>query len=726
MAIYNDQIKQRIKADEEQFYASFETLASAVTGKTTFADDAATDDAIAQIFRFYRLTMPVVAREERGQTLDFNERLNRMLSPSGIMRRDVDLSGAWYKDGAGAMLGRGKNGEVIALIPAGLSGYKYTDRQSGKTVKIDKKEAANIDRDAICFYKPFPQKKLSIPDLLKYILGMFSVADFVSVAATTLAVTLIGLLSPYVNKVLFSDVINSADKGILFPAAFLLIGVTLSTSLIGITRSMVMSRLNTKMGISVQAAAMMRVLSLPPSFFKSYGAGEFSSRTSAISSLCSILAGALLTAGLSTLFSLIYIGQIFTFAPALVIPALIIIAVTLVFSVLNTFVQMNISKKSLEQSSKVSGLVFAFLSGIQKIRLAGAERRVFAKLAEAYAKPAKFQYNPPFVAKYSAAISLVISSVGSIAIYVAAVKSGVSMPDYMAFSVSYGMVAGAFMSLSGIVSTFANIRPILNLVKPLFDKAPETSSDKPAVSSVSGALELNNISFRYTENTPLVLEDFTLKIRRGQYIAIVGRTGCGKSTLMRLLLGFETPQKGAVYYDGRDISSVDIKSLRRNIGVVMQDGKLFSGSVYDNIVISAPWLTVDEAWEAAVAAGIADDIRAMPMGMHTMISEVSGGVSGGQRQRLMIARAVAPNPKILMLDEATSVLDNITQKQVMDALGKLKCTRLVIAHRLSTIKQCDRIVYLNGGHIIEDGTYDELIAKNGAFAELVRRQQLDG
>ncbi|MDR0859407.1 MAG: ATP-binding cassette domain-containing protein, partial [Oscillospiraceae bacterium] len=668
MAIYNDQIKQRIKADEEQFFGSFETLASAVTGKTKFADDTATDDAIAQIFRFYRLTMPAVPREERGQELDFNERLNRMLSPSGIMRRDVNLCGAWYTDGAGAMLGRIKtgdspnpgSGEVIALIPAGLSGYKYTDRQSGKAVKIDKKEAANIDRDAICFYKPFPQKKLSIPDLLKYILGMFSAADFVSVAAATLAVTLIGLLSPYVNKVLFSDMINSADKGILLPAAFLLIGVTLSTSLIGITRSMVMSRLNTKMGISVQAAAMMRVLSLPPSFFKGYGAGELSSRTSAISSLCSILAGALLTTGLSTLFSLIYIGQIFAYAPALVIPALVIIAVTLVFSMLNTLVQMSSSKKSMELSAKVSGLVYAFISGIQKIRLAGAERRVFAKWAEAYAKPAKLQYSPPFVAKYSAAISLVISSVGTIAIYFAAVKSGVSMPDYMAFSVSYGMVAGAFMSLSGIVTTFANIRPILNLVKPLFDTAPETSSAKPVVSSVSGALELNNISFRYTEHTPLILEDFTLKIRRGQYIAIVGRTGCGKSTLMRLLLGFETPQKGAVYYDGRDIANVDIKSLRRNIGVVMQDGKLFSGSVYDNIVISAPWLTVDDAWEAAEAAGIADDIRAMPMGMYTMISEGSGGVSGGQRQRLMIARAIAPNPKILMLDEATSALDNIT------------------------------------------------------------------
>ena len=224
---------------------------------------------------------------------------------------------------------------------------------------------------------------------------------------------------------------------------------------------------------------------------------------------------------------------------------------------------------------------------------------------------------------------------------------------------------------------------------------------------------------------PLVIDDLSLKIRAGQYVAIVGSTGCGKSTLMRLMLGFEKPQKGAVYYDGKDLNSIDQRSLRRKIGVVLQDGKLFQGDIYSNIVISAPHLSLDDAWDAAEMAGIADDIRRMPMGMHTIISEGSGGVSGGQRQRLMIARAIAPKPKILMFDEATSALDNITQKIVSDSLDKLKCTRIVIAHRLSTIKQCDRIIYLEKGKIVEDGTYDELIAQNGKFAELVERQRLD-
>jgi ABC-type bacteriocin/lantibiotic exporter with double-glycine peptidase domain len=224
---------------------------------------------------------------------------------------------------------------------------------------------------------------------------------------------------------------------------------------------------------------------------------------------------------------------------------------------------------------------------------------------------------------------------------------------------------------------------------------------------------------------PYVIDNLSLKIKSGQYVAIVGTTGCGKSTLMRLLLGFETPQKGAIFYDGKDLATIDLKSLRKRIGTVMQNGKLFSGDIFSNIVISSPQLTLEDAWKAAEMAGIAEDIRNMPMNMHTIISEGSGGISGGQRQRIMIARAIAPNPKILMFDEATSALDNITQRIVSESLDKLKCTRIVIAHRLSTIKQCDRIIVLNKGKIIEDGTYDELMDKKGFFSELVERQRVD-
>ena len=281
------------------------------------------------------------------------------------------------------------------------------------------------------------------------------------------------------------------------------------------------------------------------------------------------------------------------------------------------------------------------------------------------------------------------------------------------------------MALAPLFTKFSEMKPIIEVIKPILEAEPEVSENKKIITDLSGAIELNHVSFKYSENGPLVLDDINLKIKPGQYIAIVGKTGCGKSTLMRLLLGFESTKNGAIYYDGQDINSLDLRSLRRHIGAVMQNGKLFQGDIFSNIVISAPWLTLDEAWEAAKLAGIDKDIKEMPMGMHTIISEGSGGVSGGQKQRLMIARVIAPKPSILMFDEATSALDNITQKRISESLDLLKSTRIVIAHRLSTIKNCDRIIVIDKGKIIEDGTFNELMKSKGYFAELVERQQIE-
>ena len=432
-----------------------------------------------------------------------------------------------------------------------------------------------------------------------------------------------------------------------------------------------------------------------------------------------------MSTGLTSLFSLMYISQIFAYAPMLVWPALAIIFVTIGFSIFTTFYQMRYTKMRMEISAEESGMSYAMITGVQKIKMAGAEKRMFARWSKLYSKQLVLTYNPPMFLRANGAFSALISSVGMIVMYFMAVKSKVSVADYYAFNTAYGMVCGAFMSLAGLTTTIAQFKPAIEMAKPVMEEIPEISEGKVVIERLSGGIELSNISFRYNDNMPNVIDNLSLKIRPGQYVAVVGETGCGKSTLVRILLGFEKPQKGAVYYDGKDISAIDLKSLRRKIGVVMQNGKLFQGDIYTNIVISAPELSVDEAWEAAEMAGIAEDIRRMPMGMHTIISEGSGGVSGGQRQRLMIARAIAPKPKILIFDEATSALDNVTQKIVSDSLAKLKCTRIVVAHRLSTIKECDRIIYLENGSIAESGTYDELIAKRGRFAELVERQRLD-
>lgn len=685
-------------------------------------DRIKTKSEIDRILKFYR----VKTRDVPDDISDMNEQLEYLMRPHGFMRRTVTLEKGWYHDAIGAMLGRRTdNGNIVALIPSGLSGYSFSDENTGKTVRLSKKTEKLIDREAICFYKPLPLKKIGIPALMKYIAETLSVSDFVYFAFAVLAVTLVGMLSPMLNRIIFSDVIGSGSLQLVLAITVFMVCVSVALIILGGVKALLMARIGTKMNISVQAATMMRVMSLPADFFKTYSSGELSSRSQNINTLCNMLVSSVLSTGLTSLFSLIYISQVFTYAPALVAPALCVTAATVLFSLISAFAQMKVSKKQMELSAKENGMEYALITGVQKIKLSGAEKRAFARWGNLFAKESELKYNPPLFLRVNGAVTAAISLAGTILMYYAAVKSGVSVADYYAFNTAYGMLSAAFMSLSGIALTAAQIKPVMDMAMPILSAVPEISDGKQVISRLSGGIELNNVSFRYDENMPLIVDDLSLKIRPGQYVAIVGSTGCGKSTLMRIMLGFETPQKGAVYYDGKDLCSIDLKSLRRRVGVVMQNGKLFQGDIYSNITISAPWLTVDDAWEAAELAGIAEDIRRMPMGMNTLISEGSGGVSGGQRQRLMIARAIAPKPKILMFDEATSALDNLTQKKVSASLDALKCTRIVIAHRLSTIRQCDRIIVLDKGKIIEDGRYDELIASNGYFAGLVARQRLD-
>ncbi|MDY5653515.1 MAG: NHLP bacteriocin export ABC transporter permease/ATPase subunit [Erysipelotrichaceae bacterium] len=726
MGWFNEQIKERKISDNNAFEASFDNITASVLGKkmSSALNDSRiiTKNAIDAILKFYH----VPSREVPEELEDMNEQLEYLMRPYGIMRRSVILESGWYKDAIGAMLGiRKDNGTVVALIPSGFSGYEYFDLESGKYIKVKKSNEDLFEDEAIAFYKPFPLKSLTIKDLIVYIAQVLSVSDYVAIALATLAVSLLGMLTPKINNILFSVVVTSGSVRLLVGIAIFAICLSLTSLIISSVKSLISARINTKLSISIEAATMMRLMSLPADFFKNYSSGELQERAGNISSLCDMLVSTILNTGLTSAFSLIYIYQIFVYAPGLVIPSLIITFITIIFFVVSALMQMKISVKQMELGGRESGMTYALISGVQKIKLAGAEKRAFARWANLYAERISYSYNPPAFLKLNPVISSAISLTGTLVMYYMAVKTGVSVAEYYAFNTAYGMVSGAFMSLSSIALTFAQIKPILERVKPLLDAKPEISEGKQVITRLSGAVEMNNVSFRYNESMPNVIDNLSLKIRPGQYVAIVGKTGCGKSTLMRLLLGFEKADRGAIYYDGKDINSLDLKSLRRKIGSVMQNGKLLQGDIYSNITISAPWLTMDEAFEAAEKAGIAEDIRRMPMGMHTMISEGSGGISGGQRQRLMIARAIAPKPKILMFDEATSALDNITQRQVCEALDAMKCTRIVIAHRLSTIKQCDRIIVLDGGHIVEDGTYRELIDNKGYFYELVERQRVD-
>lgn len=725
MGWFDEQIKQRIENDDEMFAEAFARMANLVSSEkiiTSFSDDRKlAEEAIGDILKYYHVRI----REIPDKLKDINEVLEYLLCPAGIMRRTVKLSGDWYQDAIGAMLGTKKDGSIIALLPGGMHGYYYREYSTGKIKKINRKNAEEIDEEAVCFYQPFSLTKLKIPDLLRYFFRQLHTKDYMMILAATGVLTALGLVTPKISHYLYGKVLVYGSRPLLMAVVLTLFCVTLAGSFITVIKGILNTNISTKMNLAVESAVMMRVLSLPVDFFKRFSSGELANRIGYMNRLCSMIFDAVFSTGLTAVFSLVYIGQVLKFAPTLVVPSIVITLVTICFLLLTSVVQMRITERQMNEAGKESGMVYALINGVAKIKNAGAEKRAFAKWSRQYVNAAEYLYKPPMFLKLNGTIITAISLVGTIVIYYTAIHFGITMADYMAFNSAYGMVSGAFASLAGIVITVSRIQPILKMVTPILETEPEIDTKRQVVTRLRGSIELNNVSFRYQKTMPNVLDNLSLKIRPGQYVAIVGKTGCGKSTLIRILLGFEKPQKGAVYYDGKDINSMDVKSLRQKIGVVMQNGKLFQGDIYSNITISAPQLTLEQAWEAAEMAGMADDIRQMPMGMHTIISEGHGGISGGQRQRLLIARAIAPKPRILMFDEATSALDNITQKQVSESLERLKCTRIVIAHRLSTIRHCDRIVVLDQGKIVEDGTYEELLERKGHFAELVERQQVD-
>lgn len=723
MGWFDEQIKERLASDQEILEDSFLRLAGVVLDEKAAQrlqdERLIVKEALDSILKYYH-EKPVELPEN---VKNIGEQLDYVLRPTGLMIRDVELTEGWQYDAYGPMLGFFReSGNAVALLPNLFGTYWFSDPATGKMSVVTKKNAGLFEMEAFCFYQSLPMKPLGIPDLILYMKNSISNSDFLQIALATLVVTLVGTIEPKVYSLVTGKILMNKQASVLIGMMAFLVSAAFASQMLSMVRSLLMERINTKTSLAVEASVMMRILSLPVNFFRKYSSGELSSRAQSVNSLCNMLLENFMSVGLTSLMSLIYIMQIFSFARVLVVPSIIIILSTVIIGIVASLMQIDISRRRMKIAAEESGMAFAMLNGIQKIRLSGSEKRVFARWAQKYSEDARLQYNPPLFIKLNSVLVTAISLIGTIILYYLAVRYGVSVSDYVGFNAAYGMVMGAFSSLTSIALSIAGIRPVLEMAEPILKAEPEVAADKEMVTRVSGSIEVNHVSFRYEENTPYVLKDLSLKIKAGEYVAIVGRTGCGKSTLIRLLLGFEKPETGAVYYDRRDLASLDPRSLRKQIGVVIQNGQLFQGDIFSNITISAPQLTLADAWEAAETAGIAQDIRDMPMGMQTVISEGQGGVSGGQKQRLMIARAIAPKPRILIFDEATSALDNKTQKQVSDALDRLKSTRIVIAHRLSTIKNCDRILVMDQGAIIEEGTYNELIEKKGAFAELVARQ----
>jgi NHLM bacteriocin system ABC transporter ATP-binding protein len=638
------------------------------------------------------------------------------------MRR-IKLTGNWWVESVGPLLGRSKDGHLMALIPQNWKqGYTYRN-QDGETVTVGRKAMRDVlGQQAITFTKPLPLRRLTIGDLLRFCWSTVPGANYVMTLLVALLVVMLGMFTPMANKLIFDTVIPTGDAADLLPITGLLIGATVGTLLLTLTRNLYIIRIQHIIELHVQNAVMARTFLLSPTFFSKHSSGELTAKLQNVSVLASLVNETIVGALLSGTLSIIYLVQVYYYGGSLLWPAIAIIGAQAAVFALNYRRSVKMRHHYTERAAKLSGLEYNLFAGIQKLKLTGSENRAFARWLDRYGDAARFLYNPLFTYRLYPALTALLGLGGTMLIFWSTLKNGVSTSDYIAFNSAFGMITASLVQLNGVLPSISQIRPLLESVKPILEAVPEMEDKAPQVQRLSGKIEISGLSFRYSDDGPLILNDFSLTIKPGEYVGIVGKSGCGKSTLMRLMLGFEYPLSGGVYYDNYDLAKVDKASLRRRIGCCLQSGSLFTGDLFHNITITAPWATHDEAWEALRLACLEDDVRRMPMGLHTMVSEGGGGFSGGQKQRLLIARALISKPDIIFFDEATSALDNIAQKTVSDNLDALKCTRVVIAHRLSTIRHCDRIIVLDKGRIAEQGTFEELMANQGLFYEMAQRQ----
>ena len=660
---------------------------------------------------------------EDDDLLTPEELLTGILRPRGIMMRDIQLVGEWWRECVGPLLGYAKDGRLVALTPTktGL-GYQYRE-QDGSIRQVGHREMADeLKPMAVTFTKALPLRPLKVKDLIAFTWSVVSGPNALLLVVCALVVVLLGMFTPMANKLIFDTVIPTGDAADLLPITGLLIGATVGTLLLTFTRNLYIIRIQHIVELHVQNAVMARTFLLSPTFFSKNSSGELTAKLQNVSTLASLVNESIVGALLSGVLSIIYFVQVYYYGGKLLWPALGIIAAQTTVFALNYRRSVGVQHQYTERAAKLSGLEYNLFAGIQKLKLTGSENRAFTRWLDHYGEAVRFIYNPDFMRRLYPALTALLGLGGTMLIFWSTLKNGVSTSDYIAFSSAFGMITASLVQLNGVLPSLAQIKPLLESVKPILEAVPEMEEKAPQVEELYGGIELSGVSFRYSEDGPLILDDLSLKIEPGEYVGIVGKSGCGKSTLMRLMLGFEKPLSGGIYYDNYELAKVDKASLRRKIGCCLQSGSLFTGDLFHNITITAPWATHDDAWEALRMACLEDDVRRMPMGLHTVVNEGGGGFSGGQKQRILIARALISKPDIIFFDEATSALDNISQKAVSDNLDELMCTRVVIAHRLSTIRHCNRIIVLDKGKIVEQGTFEELMENKGLFYEMAQRQ----
>jgi NHLM bacteriocin system ABC transporter ATP-binding protein len=719
-----NRLTKKAELDELARQESLSELAS-ITGDLE-AKQIANADLLLRACQLVGQAQGIAVRglPEEEEPLPGTSPLFEIARASRMRLRKVSLEPEWWTKDHGPLLGfKQESSDPVALLPASSGkSYELVDPADNRRIRVTKTLAGELSEVAYVFYRPFPEKALSAWDLVKF--GLEGTGNSLWAALGLAAAGgLLALLVPLITGYLFDTVILVGERSALWQILLGLTVVAFSGLAFQFTRALAVLRLETKMGNSLQAAIWDRLLRLPAAFFRDYSVGDLALRAMSVEQIRQLVGGNVLVGLLSSVFSLFSFFLLFTYNLGLALVALGLTTVTLLMIVGVSFWQLGYQRKLAEKQGKIAGLVLQLINGIAKLRTAGAETRAFRAWSKEFATQRKLAFKARQIGNVLTVFNAAWPALTMLAIFwmVANLQSSMSTGAFLAFLAAFTQFLTAMIGMATALTAILQAIPIYERSKVIFQAMPEVSSFKTDPGELSGAIEVNHLSFRYHPDAPYILNDVSLQIKPGQFVAIVGPSGSGKSTLFRLLLGFETPESGSIYYNNQNLAGVDLQAVRRQIGVVLQNSKLMSGDIYENIVGSAPY-TVEDAWEAAKMAGLAEDIKAMPMNLFTVVSEGGSTLSGGQRQRLMIARAIIGKPRILYFDEATSALDNQTQAVVSKSLESLRATRVVIAHRLSTIVNADCIYVLQGGKLVQSGTYNELINQKGPFKELASRQ----
>jgi ATP-binding cassette subfamily C protein len=670
---------------------------------------------------------------EADEKLPFEKRVALIAKASRLRIRQVALRDDWFRHDHGPLLGRlAVSDAPVALLPASPRSYEMVDPASGERQRVNAAVAARLTPFATSFYRRFKPGPVSILELARFGLPGLR-KDLFVLAAMGVALGLLGTVTPMMTGMLFDAAIPQADRFLVLQIVAALLLVALMSSAFSLTQGVASLRIQSRMDYGIQAALWDRMLDLPSRFFRAFSAGDLAERAGGINTIRRLVAGAGVGAVLGFLSSLFYLVLMFYYSATLAYAAVALTVLFVGVSFGANYLQLGYQREHLNAFGRLTGLVLQLISGVAKIRVAGAEDHAFRMWSKAFAHTRRLGFAAGRVQNRVQVFNSgfgVLSSIVIFATLVAALDrtgelpdQGLSTGEFIAFNAAFGAFLNACLALSEASLGMLRVIPVYERLKPILVTEPETDELKAYPGQLKGRIELSHVHFRYQSEGPWILRDVSLEIEPGEFVALVGPSGSGKSTLFRLMLGFETPEKGSVYYDGQALSTLDLREVRSQLGVVLQAGQLMPTDIYRNIVGGDTSLSLDDAWQAARLAGLADEIAELPMGMQTYISEGGGGLSGGQKQRLLIARALVKRPRILFFDEATSALDNRTQAVVAESMAQMQATRVVIAHRLSTIRHADRICVVDQGEIVEQGNYEELMALRGVFARLAQRQQ---